>query len=83
MPWHVVAWDNGPEEGVSSVAAHELFRDEDYPDEDAFLAAVGDAKQRMREKFPEPRFRVVSGSGPGRDDPDAFGSFLAFLLRDD
>lgn len=83
MPWQVIVWDNESKEGVSGVADHELFRDEDYPEEKALLAAVGASVERMRKKYPEPRFTVLNGSGPGPDDPDAFGSFLAFLLRDD
>lgn len=83
MPWQVIAWDDESKEGTSSVAAHELFRDADYPDEKALLAALGAAQERLRKRYPGPRFRVVSGSGPGRDDPEAFGSFLAYLLRED
>jgi len=37
----------------------------------------------MREEYPDPKFIVVSGSGPGPEHTEQFGSFLAYLLRDD
>ncbi len=83
MPWQVIVWNNRTKTGERGIAAHEIFRDADYPDEGALLQAVGDSKERMRKKYPDPEFTVVSGSGPGPEYKEEFGTFLAYLLRDD
>jgi hypothetical protein len=38
---------------------------------------------RLREQYPDPKFVVVDGSGPGPEYKEEFDSFLAYLLRDD
>jgi len=83
VPWQVIAWNNRPDAGEPRIAVHEIFRDKDYPNAETLLKAVGAAEERMREEYPDPKFIVVSGSGPGPEHKEQFGSFLAYLLRDD
>ncbi len=83
MPWQVIAWNNRPDAGEPCIGAHEVFRDEDYPNDETLLKAVGATVGRLREQYPDPKFIVVSGSGPGPEHTEQFGSFLAYLLRDD
>lgn len=80
--WQVIVWNNTSKTGEPGVVAHKIFRDEDYATTDDLLTAISTAEKELRDRFPAPDYSIVSGSGPTPDKPTAFGSFLAWLLRE-
>jgi hypothetical protein len=81
QPWHVIVWNKRANTGESGLAEHQVFREENFPDTDAFLNAVSEAKATLQRRYPDPDFTVVSGAGPEKDS-EGFSSFAVWLLRD-
>ena len=83
MPWHVIVvnYKKPDVPGEPDPLIDKVFRDEDYPDNDALLAAVALEEEELKRHHPYPDYRIVHGSGPERNH-ELFDSFVVWLLRD-
>ena len=82
MPWHVIVYHHKQKSADPWLLADQVFRQEDYANEDSLLEAVLRAEFDLCSAYPPPDYTVRSGIGPDSSHPD-FASFVIWLLRDD